>query len=75
MTAKSTALPSVAPAAVISAARRPCITPVEMMRVTIGPGAMMRTIVIRRKAVKSSMFMSGRSSLRAASEEAVKGRR
>jgi hypothetical protein len=27
------------------------------MRVTIGPGTMIRTTVIRRKAVKSSIFM------------------
>src|ERR1700733_236926 len=55
------ALPRVVPATVVSAARTPRVAPVEMTRVTIGPGAMIRTIVIRRKAVKSSIFMSRRS--------------
>src|ERR1700722_20941156 len=55
------ALPRVVPATVVSAARTPRVAPVEMTRVTIGPGAMIKTIVIRRKAVKSSIFMSRRS--------------
>src|SRR3984957_20572745 len=56
--ASNNALPRVVPATVVSAARTPRVAPVEMIRVTIGPGTMIRTTVIRRKAVKSSMFMS-----------------
>src|SRR3984957_20693661 len=59
--ASKRALPSVVPATVVNAARMPRVAPVEMIRVTIGPGTMIRTTVIRRKAVKSSVFMSRRS--------------
>ena len=55
--ASNNALPRVVPATVVSAARTPRVAPVEMTRVTIGPGTMIRTTVIRRKAVKSSIFI------------------
>jgi hypothetical protein len=41
-----------------------------MTRVTIGPGAMINTIVINRKAVKSSRFMSARFRLEGLSRSA-----
>src|SRR6202012_2348919 len=59
--ASNKALPKVVPATVVSAARTPRVAPVEMISVTIGPGAMIRTTVIRRKTVKSSIFMGPRS--------------
>jgi hypothetical protein len=37
------------------------LAPVEMTRVTMGPGTMIRTTVINRKAVKSSIFMGQHS--------------
>ena len=54
MAAIRIALPMVAPATVVSAVRTPCVAPVAMISVTIGPGVMIRTMVIRTNAVKSS---------------------
>jgi len=51
-------LPSVVPATVVSAARIPWPAPVAITKVTIGPGVMMRTVVITRKAANSSQFMT-----------------
>src|SRR6185312_3032699 len=68
------ALPRVVPATVVSAARTPRVAPVEMTSVTIGPGMTIRTIVMRRKAVKSWAFMFAparrRATLRCFPEEA-----
>ena len=47
----------VVPRTVVSAARTPRVAPVAITSVTTGPGVMIRTMVIRMKAVKSSMFM------------------
>jgi hypothetical protein len=51
-------LPVVAPATVVSAARVPCLAPVAMMSVTIGPGVRNSTTVISRKAENRCQFMS-----------------
>src|SRR3954468_19358778 len=58
MAASKTALPRVVPTTVMSAARVPSRAPVAMTSVTIGPGVMTRTAVIRRKAANRSQFMS-----------------
>src|SRR5215472_16359718 len=58
MAASSSALPSVVPTTVVSAARVPSRAPVAMTSVTIGPGVMTRTAVIARKAANSSQFMT-----------------
>src|SRR5262245_61784302 len=58
MAASRTALPSVVPTTVVSAARVPSRAPVAMTSVTIGPGVMTRTAVITRKAANSSQFMT-----------------
>src|SRR5262245_63494931 len=58
MAASRTALPSVVPTTVVSAARVPSRAPVAMTSVTIGPGVTTRTAVITRKAAKSSQFMT-----------------
>jgi hypothetical protein len=52
--ATSRPLPITVPITVTSAARGPCVAPVAITSVTIGPGVTMRTIVMRRKARKSS---------------------
>ena len=52
MQASSAALPSVVPITVISAARVPRVAPVAITSVTIGPGTITRTKVMRRKAEK-----------------------
>ena len=57
MAAISSALPSVVPATVISAARTPWLAPVAITSVTIGPGVTTRIIVITRKAANSSQFI------------------
>ena len=56
--ASRTALPSVVPATVVSAAWIPWLAPVAMTNVTIGPGVMTRTAVISKKAANSSQFMT-----------------
>jgi hypothetical protein len=55
------ARPSVVPATVVSAARTPCVAPVAMTRVTIGPGVTKSTMAIRTKAANSSAFMGATS--------------
>src|SRR5882724_146201 len=57
MAASRTALPSVVPMTVVSAARVPSRAPVAMTSVTIGPGVSTITAVINRKAANSSQFM------------------
>jgi len=52
-----TAVPSVVPATTVSAARMPRLAPVAMTNVTIGPGTMIKTAVITKKAANSSQFM------------------
>ncbi len=55
------ALPSVVPATVISAARTPCLAPVAITSVTIGPGVMINTKVMTRKAANKSQFIGSHS--------------
>ena len=57
MHVSSTAVPTVAPATAVSPARTPWLAPVAITKVTIGPGTMIKTAVIRRKAANSSQFM------------------
>jgi len=71
MAASRTALPSVVPATVVSAARVPSRAPVAMTSVTIGPGVMTRTAVITRKAANSSQFMTILPHARSASSSAT----
>jgi len=58
MAASKTALPRVVPTTAVSAARVPSRAPVAMTRVTIGPGVITRTAVMRRNAANRSQFIS-----------------
>ena len=57
MQASSTALPLVAPATAVSAARVPCRAPVATISVTIGPGVRNSSVVMSRKAENRCQFM------------------
>src|SRR5271157_5211335 len=54
--ARSSTFPTVVPRTVVNAARTPCVAPVEMTSVTIGPRTTIRTAVMSRNAVNRVGF-------------------
>jgi hypothetical protein len=57
MAASSAALPSEVPATVTRPARTPCVAPVDITSVTIGPGVSSSTTVTARKPANSCQFI------------------